>query len=179
MTQSKSDLLLHPVRMRLVTELAGRQMTPRQLAAAMSDVAQATLYRHIRRLLDGGIFEVVAEQVVNGATERTYGVVSGSARLTADEMQSVSAEQHVRYFSTFAAALIDTFARYAQQSDPADFASEGLSYNRAVIYLTDEERIAFQTQIINLVGQVMANQPALERKRFTLASVTIPEERVL
>jgi hypothetical protein len=82
MAQTKSDLLLHPVRMRLVTELAGRQMTPGQLAAALPDVPQATLYRQINRLLEGGVFEVVAEQVVNGATERTYAVVGGGDRLS-------------------------------------------------------------------------------------------------
>lgn len=177
MVQTKSDLLLHPVRMRLVTELVGRQMTPRQLAAALPDVSQATLYRQIKRLLDGGVFEVVSEQVVKGATERTYGVVAGAERLTAVEMQSVTPEKHIRYFSIFAAALIDTFTRYVQQADPAQMAEDGLSYNRAVIYLTDEERAAFQEQIVNLVGSVMANQPAPERQRYTLASVTIPEER--
>ncbi len=179
MAQSKSDLLLHPVRMRLVTELAGRQMTPSQLAAALPDVPQATLYRQINRLLEGGVFEVVAEQVVNGATERTYAVVGGAARLSLDERQTITPEQHVRYFSTFAAVLIDAFTRYVQQADPTKVAEEGLSYNRAVIYLSDAERAAFQEQIIQLVGQVMANQPTPERKRYTLASVTIPEERDL
>ena len=177
MVQTKSDLLLHSVRMRLVTELAGRQMTSGQLAAAMPDVPQATLYRHIKRLLDSGVFEVVAEQMVNGATERTYGVVSGAERLTAVEMQTVSPEQHVRYFTTFAAALIETFTRYVQQADPATLAEDGLSYNRAVIYLSDAERVAFQEQIVNLVSSVMTNSPTPERKRYTLASATIPEER--
>lgn len=177
MAQTKSDLLLHPVRMRLVTELAGRQMTPGQLAAALPDVPQATLYRQINRLLEGGVFEVVAEQVVNGATERTYAVVGGGDRLSLDERQAITPDQHVRYFSTFAAVLIDTFTRYVQQADPAKLAEDGLSYNRAVIYLSDAERESFQTQIIQLVGQVMANQPTPERKRYTLASVTIPEER--
>lgn len=177
MSQSKSDLLLHPVRLRLVTELAGRPMTPGQLAAAMPDVPQATLYRHINRLLQGGVFEVVAEQVVNGATERTYGVMAGAERLTAVEMQSVTPEQHIRYFSTFAAALIDAFSRYVQQADPATLGEDGLSYNRAVIYLSDGERQVFQEQILNLVGSVMTNQPTPERQRYTLASVTIPEER--
>ena len=177
MTQTKSDLLLHPVRMRLVTELAGRQMTPGQLAAALPDVPQATLYRQINRLLAGGIFEVVAEQVVNGAKERTYAVVGGAERLSLDETQSITPEQHIRYFSTFAAVLIDTFTRYVQQADPPKLAEDGLSYNRAVIYLSDAEREAFQKQIIQLVGSVMTNQPTPERKRYTLASVTIPEER--
>ncbi len=177
MASTKSDLILHPVRLRLVTELAGRQMTPGQLAEALPDVPQATLYRQINRLLAGGIFEVVAEQMVNGATERTYRVAAGAGRLTASEMQTVSSEQHRRYFSTFAAALIDTFSRYVQQADPAMMAEEGLSYNRAVIYLSDSERKAFQEQIVKLVGSVMNNPPTAERKRYTLASVTIPEER--
>lgn len=177
MAQSKSDLLLHPVRIRLVTELAGRQMTPRQLAETMPDVSQATLYRQINRLLKGGVFEVVSEQIVNGATERTYGVVSGAARLTAVEMQSITPEQHIRYFSTFAAMLIDTFTRYVQQAEPDTLVDEGLCYNRAVVYLSEAERAAFQEQITNLVGSVMANQPTPERRRYTLASITIPEER--
>ena len=177
MTQSRSDLLLHPVRMRLVTELAGRQMTPRQLATTMPSVSQATLYRHIKRLLNGGVFEIVAERVVNGATERTYGVVAGAERLSDDDMQAVSPEQHTRYFSTFAATLIDSFTRYVQQADPAAISDEGLSYNRAVIYLSVAERAAFQETIVNLVSKVMANQPSTERQRYTLASVVIPEER--
>ena len=177
MAQSKSDLLLHPVRIRLVTELAGRQMTPKELAETMPDIAQATLYRQINRLLKGGVFEVVSEQIVNGATERTYGVVSGAARLTADEMQSITAEQHIRYFSTFAAALIDTFTRCVQGADLNTLVDEGLGYNRAVIYLSEVERAVFQEQINNLVSNVMTNQPTPERRRYTLASITIPEER--
>jgi hypothetical protein len=143
----------------------------------MPDVPQATLYRHINRLLTGGVFEVVAEQVVNGATERTYGVVAGAERLTAVDMQTVTPDQHIRYFSTFAAALIDAFSRYVQQADPAALGEDGLSYNRAIIYLSEAERAAFQEQIVNLIGGVMANQPTPERQRYTLASVTIPEER--
>lgn len=176
MSNKKSDVLLHPVRMRLVTELAGRHMTPGQLAAKMPDVAQATLYRHISRLVESGIFEVVSQQAVNGAVERTYGVVAGAERLTAAEMQAITPAEHGRYFSIFAAALINAVSRYVQQTDPDKISQSGLSYNRAIIYLSDEERAAFQDQIVALIGGVMSNEPTPERQRFTLASVVIPDE---
>lgn len=42
---TKVDLLLHPVRLRVVQALLGQEMTPQQLVDALGDVPQATLYR--------------------------------------------------------------------------------------------------------------------------------------
>ncbi len=175
MTQSKNDLIFHPVRMRLMTEVAGRQMTPGQLAAALPDIPQATLYRHIKRLWEGGILEVVDEQVVNGATERTYAVVSGQERLTDEDLQELTVEEHTRNFTIYAASLIDEFARYAAKADPDALSADGLSYNRAVIYLSAAERAEFQEAVVALLQSAMRNEPTPERKRFTLASVVIPD----
>ena len=177
MADSKNDLIFHPVRMRLMTELAGRQMTPGQLAAAMPDIPQATLYRHIKRLWDGGIFEVVNEQIVNGATERTFAVVAGQERLTDADLQGLSPEEHTQNFMTYTASLIDAFARYVQQANPNEMSADGLSYNRATIYLSAEERVEFQEAVVALLQGVMRNEPTPERQRFTLASVVIPDER--
>jgi DNA-binding transcriptional ArsR family regulator len=177
MTQSKSDLIFHPVRMRLITELAGRQLTPGQLAAALPDIPQATLYRHIKRLQAGGLIEVTAEQVVNGATERTFAVVAGQVRLTDADLEGLTVAEHIRNFATFAASLIDAFSRYAQQAEPTAMAADGVSYNRAVIYLNDVERAEFQEAVVALLQNVMSQQPTSERKRYTLASVIIPDER--
>lgn len=173
----KTNLILHPVRMRLVSELAERQMTSGQLAAALPDIAQATLYRHIKRLVEGGIFEIVAENVVNGATERTYAIVQGQNRLSPEEVADFSAEDHVKLFSVFAAGLIDSFSRYIQQPDEIDFVADGVSYNRTVVYLNSAEREALSNAFAAALMPMMGNQPAEDRKRYTLASVVIPDER--
>ncbi|MEM7113585.1 MAG: helix-turn-helix domain-containing protein [Chloroflexota bacterium] len=173
----KTDLILHPVRMRLVAELSERQMTSRQLAEMLPDVPQATLYRHIKRLVQGGIFEVVAEQAVNGATERTYAVVAGQNRLHPDEIAALSEEEHVKLFSVFAAGLIDSFARYVQKPEPVNFEEDGVSYNRTVIYLDVTEREALAEAFMGALRPFMGNLPTAERQRYTLASVVIPDER--
>lgn len=49
----KADLLLHPVRMRIVQQLiAGDPQAILQLAQRLGDVPQATLYRHMKLLLE-------------------------------------------------------------------------------------------------------------------------------
>lgn len=66
MSNARANLLLHPVRLRIVTAAAGRELTAADLAAALPDVPQATLYRHLKRLVDGGMLAVVAENPVRG-----------------------------------------------------------------------------------------------------------------
>lgn len=172
---TKGELILHPIRMRLVSELGNREMTTRELATALPDIAQATLYRQIKRLQEGGIFHVTDEQMVNGAIERTFGLVANQSRLTAEDVAELSAEEHVQYFSVFAAGLIDSFSRYVQQAKTPLLEPDGASYNQAIIYLSDEEREAFQTQLVTIVGKALTNQPDENRKKYTLASVVIPD----
>ena len=174
---TKGDLILHPIRMRLVTELGNREMTTRQLADALPDIAQATLYRQIKRLQEGGIFQITDEQLVNGAIERTYSLVANQNRLSADDVANLTPDEHTQYFSVFAAGLIDAFSRYVNQTEAPLREDGGASYNQAIIYLSDEERTTFQKQLLNVVGKAMSNQPNSERKKYTLASVVIPDEQ--
>lgn len=176
MSTSKADLLLHPVRLRILTELAGQQMTPRQLGEIIADVPQATLYRQIKTLFEGGVLAVVAEQTVNGAVERTYGVVQGSARLTMEDVRALSREEHLRYFTIFASTLIDSFARYLQNADLDHVLDEGLSYNSVTIYLNDAEREQFHSTLLGLAQQMLANPRTPDRKGYTIASFFIPKE---
>jgi DNA-binding transcriptional ArsR family regulator len=175
MSKAKADLLLHPVRIRIMTEFSGRERTSQQLAEALPDIPQATLYRHIKVLVEGGVLEVAEEKRVNGAVERSYRVAQGGNRLTAEDMRAMSADDHIRYFTIYAASLIDTFSDYIQAAELWHVLDDGLAYNRAVVHLSDAERAQFDAEFEALVGRMLACQPAPERKRFTLASMVIPD----
>lgn len=175
MARNKADLILHPARLRIMSELGGRQMTPRELAATLPDIPQATLYRHIKTLLEGRVLEVVSEQEVNGSVERTYALVQGAGRLTEDELQHLSPEEHFRYFSIFAVKLMDDFSAYLRDANAEQVGKDGMSYSTAVIYLNAEERAAFQQQVVALIGSVMSLQPAPDRQRYSLSSIVIPD----
>lgn len=174
---SKADLILHPVRLRILAEVVGKELTTRQIASVLPDVPQASLYRHIGVLLEANMLEVVAEQRVNGAVERTLRVARGQDRISPEELSQFSKEDHLRYFNLFAYALIERFGDFVSNAEPQAIPQSGMSYNRTVVYLSDTERSQLQQQLFALLGTVMSHQPNPERKRYTLASVVIPDER--
>jgi DNA-binding transcriptional ArsR family regulator len=174
-TISKAELLLHPIRMRIVTEVVGRQLTTRQIAAALPDIPQATLYRQVGTLLEGGILEVVAEQRINGAVERSYAVKAESGQLSPDDLRGLTPEQHLEYFSVFANALIADFAAYIRQADTSRVLEDGLSYSRATVYLTEAQAIEIKERVRELVLSYISQPPAEGAERFVLGSVFIPQ----
>ncbi len=171
----RRDLILHPVRLRLLTELTGRAMTSRQLAACVPDVSQATLYRHIGLLADAGIFEVVSERKVRGVVERTYSVAQGRSRLGSEDLREMTAEEHQQAFAIFQATLAERFAEYARAADLAKIEEQGMSYNATALYLTDAERQTLAARFRDALEGFEKAGPGRGRQRFTLASVVIPE----
>lgn len=130
MATRRSDTLLHPVRLRIVLAAAGDEVTTAAIAERLPDVPQATLYRHIAKLADAGILEVVSERQARGAVEKTYRVNSDRASLGAPEAAGMSIEEHFEAFTTFTGALVEAYARYLNTS-AADPATDGVSFRQA------------------------------------------------
>jgi DNA-binding transcriptional ArsR family regulator len=170
---ARVELLLHPLRIRIVSEFTGGQRTVRELAEALSDVPQATLYRHVTALVDGGVLEQVGERAVRGPSERVYRVALGADRIRPEEIDEVPPAEQRRMFAVFTASLIDSFAAYIGTGDAVPSA-DGLSYNRAVVNLSPEERQDFGTRFAELVAELLALPPAGHRRRYHIASCFIP-----
>lgn len=102
-------MLLHPVRMRVVLALGGDDLTTKQLRKRMPDVAQASLYRAIARLVDAGIIAVVECRQRGGAMERVYRAVN------APDSRQATATAHglVAAADTLARALSVDAAQWA------------------------------------------------------------------
>ena len=128
---SSADLLLHPVRLRIVQAFRGdRELTTLQLSAELSDVPAASLYRHVARLVDADVLQVVAERRVRGAVEQTYVLRPAAASISADEIAKMSAENHRQAFMALVAGLLADADRYLQcpRIDPL---RDGGSYQMA------------------------------------------------
>src|SRR5687767_9335525 len=111
-----ADLLLHPVRLRVLQALLdGRALTTAQIGAHLPDVATATLYRHVHTLVEAGVLEVVGEQRVRGAVERTYRLNGPAAELDADALAAMTPDDHRRAFIAFVASLLADFDRYLER----------------------------------------------------------------
>jgi DNA-binding transcriptional ArsR family regulator len=170
----RADLVLHPVRLRIILMFArGRRLTPQQVAAILPDVPQATLYRQIERLYRGGALAVAAERRVRGAVERTYVLAEGAASLSPEDLARSSRDDHLGYFTAFAAGLIAQFEQYLERSE-IDLLKDGVGYRQVVLNLTDEE-ISEMSGVLNAaLGRFLALDPSPDRKRRMLATVLIP-----
>jgi DNA-binding transcriptional ArsR family regulator len=173
-TRKRADLLLHPARLRIMAAVAGRAMTTAQLAAALPDMAQATLYRHVRRLHEAGALVVVAEREAHGALERTFAVAPGHDRIGPDELASATRAEHERYFTIFIGSLLAEFSNHVRRAKtPADV-MQGLAYNTINLYLTPAELDQLRQTLTTAVGRAMQHEPGPGRRRYALASVFVP-----
>jgi Helix-turn-helix domain len=170
----RADLILHPVRLRIILAFAGgRRLTPQQVAGALPDVPQATLYRQIERLYRGGALAIAAERRVRGAVERTYVLAEGGASLSPEDLAKSSRDDHLGYFTAFATGLIAQFEQYLERSE-IDLVKDGVGYRQVVLNLTDEEIMEMAVALNAAIGRFLAYEPKPGRKRRMLATVLFP-----
>jgi predicted ArsR family transcriptional regulator len=172
------DLLLHPVRLRILQAFFGRpELTTADLGTALGDVPPASLYRHVAKLVDGGVLEVVRERRVRGATERTYQFRQDAAFADAASLALMSPDDHRRAFLNFTAGLIASFDRYVGEADPVDLAGDGVSYSMSAAWLDDAEFADLLKSVAQLLQPIYANGPREGRTRRLLASVFMPLDK--
>lgn len=169
-----ADLLLHPVRLRIVQAFLGdRALTTSQLSAELSDVPAASLYRHVARLVRAGVLQVVAERRVRGAIERTYVLRLAAARVNLDEIATMNPEDHRQMFRSFTAGLLADFDRYLQH-DSVDLVRDGVSFGIEGLWLDDAEFRELMLDLYRVLQPRRVNVPKLGRRRRLLASVLLP-----
>ena len=171
-----ADLLLHPVRMRIMQALFETDpLTTGQLRELLPDIAPATMYRHIAVLAEGGVLEVADERRVRGTVERSYRVRKEAASVDPEARASMTQEDHRRSYSTFAASLMGDFDRYLAR-DGADPHADGVVYQQAAVWLTDEEFAAMLDEIRNAVISRTGGPRDGGRRRRVVSLVVVPDE---
>jgi DNA-binding transcriptional ArsR family regulator len=167
------DLILHPVRIRILYALEGRELTPGQIAAEAPDVPQASLYRHLKKLVETGILKVVAERQVHGTVERTYRV-DPTAVMVDPKLLVARKHKQAEYFEVFLASLRRAYLRALSQPD-MDPRRQGATFFIEFAFLSDVEQIALNREIRRLIAEAQKKAPAPGRCRRALSVLTLPE----
>jgi DNA-binding transcriptional ArsR family regulator len=174
MDKTKADLILHPVRLRILLELVNQPQSPRQLAQALPDVRQATLYRQINLLTQHGLLVVVEERKVHSNLEKIYGLAHQSTQLTAEDIAGFTKEEHLHYFSMYILSLIEDFARYLDSQEVVNPAADGVRYYKTPVYLSEEEFKTVEATLQAAIVPLLSHAPTPERRRHWLATVVLP-----
>ena len=171
---ASADLLLHPVRLRIVKAFLGdRALTTSQLAGELDDVPAGSLYRHVALLTEAGVLQVVAERRVRGAVERTYTLRLFAAQIQPDEAAAMTLDEHAQAFMAYVAGLLADFDRYLASS-PSDPVQDGADYRMAALWLTDAELTDLRRDLVRIFQPRLANAPGEGRRRRMIYNVVLP-----
>lgn len=175
-TEDTVELLLHPVRLRIIHAMSGgRALTTSQLRVRMPDVSKATMYRHVALLADAGILEVDGEQRVGGTMERRYRLRQPRPVIDAEAAASASLENYRRAFAVAIAALLGEFNAYLDRGH-ADPAADAVGFLQLSLWLTPDERDALIGAMRSAIASHLKNEPAAGRRQHLLSPILFPIE---
>ena len=174
---NKVELILHPVRFRIMQTIDGKILTTQEIADQISDVPKSSIYRQLKILLDGDMIAVAETRLVNGIQEKTYQLAQ-KPYLNAGDVANLSAEEHVHYFTIYVMNVLREFADYMQRSETEtgsiDMLADRVGYTEVSVYVTRAELDVLQAELNTAIMKVAKNEPGNGRSRHKFAIITHP-----
>ena len=171
------ELLLHPVRLRVVHAMTGNGThTTSDLCARLPEIPKTTVYRHVGVLADAGVLEVVEERRVHGAVERHYRLRHERTLIDADLAASMSLDDHRRGFAAAMAATVAEFNAYLDRED-ADPTADQVSYRQGMLWLSSEEITSMIEELRAVLAARAANEPTSDRRPYLMNAILFPTEQ--
>lgn len=168
------DLLLHPVRLRIVHAMSGgRVRTTSDLCADLPDVPKTTVYRHVGLLAEAGVLEVEGEQRVHGAVERRYRLHRTRALIARDMAASMSLDDHRRAFAAAMATLLAEFNTYLDE-EYADPTADSVGYTQLPLWLSQDELAELIDEIRSALVSRRDNEPGPDRSPYLASPILFP-----
>lgn len=175
---STADLILHPIRLRIVQALSGTSLSPAELQARLADVPTSSLYRQLALLRKAGFVEQDSTRSGRGPKEKVYRLARVT-RLSGDDVAGLGLTDHKRMFTTWVVTLLQRFERYLERADASgeiDLAGDRVGYTEAAFHADQAEFDAFAVGLNELLTPLLAVPDGPGRRRRRLCTITFPEE---
>jgi DNA-binding transcriptional ArsR family regulator len=176
-TTKTVNAMMHPVRLRILQTLGSDALTTQEIAERMQGTPKSSIYRHLKVLLDADLVAVSATRLVKGIEEKRY-VVARSLFLDADDIAGMSAEDHVRSFTTYMLLVQQGFVDYVRDSADSenhiDMAQDRAGYTEVQFQATDAEFDAAIAAMNQALLPLLQNQPTDARRARKLITITHP-----
>lgn len=163
-------IVMNPVRQRIVQFLVLHgKGTAGDMRRQMSDIPTASLYRHLKMLLDAGCIKVLEEKKVRGTTENTYGLVKAPLGDKTDRGEIAYLIQ------ASLMSLMTSFQQYfvQEENDPA---RDLLSLTTSTLMLSDEEFMELSGRLGELINNYVNNGPGEGRRPRRITFISSPCE---
>lgn len=177
MTDKLMDCIANPVKCKLLLEIHSQgKATAKHLADTYHDIPQATLYRHLKKMLSDGILQVVEETQVRGTVEKTYSLAYDICSNMETMVEENSAELYMQYFMQYILGFAKQFQKYCQ-SPNINIKKDMTGFSLSPLYLSDDELTSLVTDISQIISTVKNNEPDSTRKLRTIGVIVSPADR--
>ena len=174
-TLSKAELIMHPIRFRILIALSDRCLSTKQVAHSLSDISQASVYRHMHILWKAGVLKLVEEVPVRGVIERFFAFSHEDTMLSHEETEQATADDYLRYFHVFVNSLLSQYRLYLQSGE-TNPRLDGVAHWNEAVYLTPAERHQMVTELRDSTLKRMSNTPTPDRTRYIVGRIIIPDK---
>ena len=159
--------VMNPARLRILEYfILHESATVAEMRCELSDIPQASLYRHMSTLVSDGWLIIESEEKKRGATERRY-------RLKPSVGEGGKAD-YMQVFDVLL-SLLATFKNYFADRN-ADPVRDMLCVGTSALLLSDEEYTEFLDSLSGLVVKYMGYAPDDGRKQRRITVISSPCE---
>lgn len=178
MADKLMDCITNPVKCKLLLEIYSQgKATAKHLSDTYNDIPPATLYRHLKKMLNDGILQVIDETPVRGTVEKTYALAFNINDGMEAMLEENSGELYMQYFMQYIMGFAKQFQQYCQ-SPNINIKEDMTGFSLAPLYLSDEELTALATNISQIIGTVINNEPKPNRKLRTIGIIISPAGKI-
>ena len=165
-----------PVDSRILMEITERKTaTAKELTKALTDISQASLYRHLGKMVKNGVLRIAEERPVRAMVEKVYAINMGATQDISRLLEENRGDVYMSLFAQFSAALMREFADYAARDD-INILRDGSGFSTGPIAVNLEELGALMIKIGELIAPYRTPEQAAKpgRKMHSLAIIITP-----
>ncbi len=162
-----AEIVMNPVRQRIFQYfLLHETGTVKEIRKALPDIPSASLYRHVKILVDSSILMVVGENRIRGTVESIYQLNKDA--LTVEDENGNAVQMSLL-------SLCASFAKYFSDGN-ADPKKDMLLFTNCTLVLTDEEFSGFLSEINEVALKYMKVKATTNSKTRQITLISAPTD---
>lgn len=155
--------LLNPIRIKIIQlTLQKGETTSKELSELLPDIAIASLYRHIKRLIELEVLEILSETKIRGTIERRLKLKYNPFIALHEETEHADADSLFQIFYYFLMSQLAGFNEYL--SSDYDMVKDLVGFRTYPLSLSDEECQNFVTELSDVLMKYASMEPNSQRK---------------
>jgi len=175
MNKKLMECLTNPAKLNLILQvLSEGESTAKSLAEKNKNIPQATLYRHLKKMVSDGILKVVEERPVRNVMEKVYSMAIDFNADFDKVVEENDGEAYLALFQQFAIGLLNEFGAYCARDD-VDILNDGSGFRVRSFHATYDELKELSSNIWKLVDPYTMLEATPDRKTRSISVIFAPQ----